>query len=152
MSWYKKNSGGSKASLRCKAHMTVSTQLPSGVLTPIAMNAIDYDTDNTHTNDPTKFIINTPGLYLIVHQEDILTASGGMDAGSQWSINVGILKNGIEGIAVSQPSNDGNVSALVYLNEGDYIQPVAIQSSGAVMHTYFTDAWCPYISIAKIGD
>ncbi len=137
---------------RCKANMAASTIVPSGVLTPIAMSTVEYDTDNIHTSDPTKFQINKSGLYLIVHQNSVLTLADSMDPTIQFYINICIMKNGTDQIAIAQPASDQSVSALVYLNAGDYIQPAIIQSSGVTVKATFTSIYVPYISIVKISD
>jgi hypothetical protein len=161
MSWYKKKSSNdSKVTPRCRAYMTETVTVPAGgALKLIPMSAIEYDTDNIHTSDATKFQINTPGLYLIVHQEYMfsnLDKYGSIDPkyaiNTAFSVNVLIMKNGNIVIGDMQPSWDGNVSALVYLNAGDYIQPGIFIQGETEMTFGFGDTWHPYISIAKVGD
>jgi hypothetical protein len=138
---------------RCKAHLTTNVSIPSGVKTSIPLQAVDYDTDNIHTDDPTKFQINTSGVYLIVHQNYIPNTSNWDD---MWTVNVILEKNEKEYLAVTQPAIDGNISALVYLNAGDYIKAKVYQTSGHTFTTQFgsdgTVSCWPYISIVKISD
>ncbi|MBP2633324.1 MAG: hypothetical protein H6Q70_3952 [Firmicutes bacterium] len=138
---------------RCKAHLTTNVSIPSGVTTSIPMQVVDYDTDNIHTADPTKFQINTSGVYLIVHQNYIPKTSTWDD---MWTVNVILEKNEKEYLAVTQPAIDGNISALVYLSAGDYIKAKVYQTSGKTFTTQFgtdgTVSCWPYISIVKISD
>ena len=117
------------------------------------MSAVDYDTDNIHTDDPKKFQINTPGVYLIVHQNYIPCTSNWDD---MWTVNAILEKNGEEYLAVTQPAIDGNISALTYFDAGDYIQATVFQTSGHAVTTQFgsdgTFSCWPYISIVKISD
>jgi hypothetical protein len=127
----------------CRAYMTVAASLPSATWSSVPMQTIGYDTDNIHGNDPTKFTIKTPGVYLIVHQDSILSGS----------LSVGIRKNGVSIIAASgEAKTHGNVSSIAYLDAGDFIEPIVIQNSGATATSYITDYYCPFIAINKIGD
>lgn len=147
LGWSKKkgNSNIGVTQPRCKAYVTQNTSVASGVgYVPIAMNRIEYDTDDIHTSDPTKFRINTAGLYLIVHQNYV--------SKYDVTVNVGILKNGVDIIANLQPAIDANTSALVYLKAGDYVQPAIQQTSGAAITLVFAETYLPYISIVKISD
>lgn len=126
---------------RCRAFMKTATTAAKGIWTPLGLQTVEYDTDSICTSDPTKFKINTSGLYLIMQQSNLTT-------GTSSSFYVGIRKNGNGDPAAQGYGVDvASVSSVVYLNANDYIEPMAIQ--------WFSETTLipgAYITITKIGD
>lgn len=129
---------------RCRAYLTTAiTNIPNAAWIPIPMQTVDYDTDNIHTAEHKEFKINTQGLYLIVHQNSI----------TQGNMYAGIRKNGKDIISVgANGSCHSNASALVYLNAGEYIEPIIYQTTGALASSYIDPNYHPYLSIVKVSD
>lgn len=138
---------------------TTAQSLTSGVLTAIGMDTPDVDTDvdGIGGHDPvtnnSRYTARYPGWYsvgvgvgYVANATGIRTAQSAVNGsnvnGSQGKINA--VTGGVATCVVGR-------TKLVYLNEGDYAEPMGFQNSGGALNTSTTDVEQPNMSIRFVS-
>lgn len=134
---------------------TGGASIPSGVNTAVGFEFETTDNDSTHdtvTNN-SRFICRTAGVYTILAQAQWQGTAGG---NQRYAF---LQKNGSQVIGTERRSTNSagpatEVSALVELAVGDYVELIAFQDSGVaiILNGSATDyTGTTFFSMAKVG-
>lgn len=121
----------------CKAHSTIIQTLTSQVTTVINLDTTDVDTDggrNGVGSNTDRYVARTRGWYMVAATVGYAAPA----AGSRFAIIMvnGVEQNGYSSAYTTGAVNAGiNVSGLVRLNVGDYLQIAGFQDSGGSINT-----------------
>ena len=135
----------------CYARSSVSISLADSAYTAIPLNTNMNDPQNMHsaTTNNTRIIIPKSGNYAI---NGIIVFASNSTGRREACIRL----NGGDYIAVnSAPADNANqgvtVSAIQYLNAGDYIELCGLQTSGAALNALIYYNCAPSVSVQRIG-
>lgn len=152
-----KHLGGSVSQLgtipSCKAYPSANVSLPNTATTGIPLNTEMWDTDGIHDNvtNNTRLTCRTAGIYLV---EGAIWFTGSA-AGTQRIMN--ILVNGAIINDQQNPAGTADarleLSCLVKLNVGDYVELAGYQDSGVTMSALATTpaGRGTYLSMVWVG-
>jgi hypothetical protein len=129
---------------KCKLGSTTGQAFSSGVSAVHIFNTENINNDNMHSNtvNPSRMLINTPGLYIVVAQVIWNTNGTGRRVSHikytpNGSSSVSVATNSIAGNATYRPSM--NLTYQGYLNIGDYLEIECYQDSGVSLSTSTLD-------------
>ena len=144
--------GGAITNIGARVYRHSSQALASGSEDPISFTAARWDTDNIWDSaSPTKFTINTDGVYLIV-------GNLRFEAHDNGQRQAGIILNGSTYLTIDKALNEGsggavdlNPAAVYQLSEGDYVELYAYQNSGVTLNVVRLENCSPEFTIQKVG-
>jgi hypothetical protein len=136
----------------CRCTNSANQSIPDNSQTPITFDTEVYDTDTIHdlVTNPSRFTCHTKGIYVCI---------GGVTfaANATAARTASIAKNGSL-IAVSQlisagasPNTSPNVSGIIDLDIGDYVELWAYQHSTVALNSLALASYAPSMAIQRVG-
>lgn len=137
----------------CRVRHTSNQSINNNTLTAVTFTTEDFDTDTMHDNstNPTRVTITTSGKYLLIGQGTWNGTTAGM-------MSLYLRKNGNTYIAsVSQPFGGSSKDiaqecrTIASLTAGDYIELVALQTSGGALSLLSGADYSPVLNAVKVA-
>ena len=136
----------------CRVYNSTDQAVTSGVAKVLSFDTERFDTDNIHdaTTSPTRLTCRTAGVYLIIGH---MSFTSNPDGNRQLLVKVNdtnfitYVEDDCPPVGTFRPM----LTTIYYLNEGDYVELHALQTSGVTLYARYQADFSTEFMMVRIG-